>query len=81
MVFRVASTFAVVVSCLASIGYGFLLDDNSVQNLLDALQREKVQRAALESAVTSLRTDVAALNVRHVNCKGFNRNILSNLIN
>ncbi|XP_052253539.1 complement C1q tumor necrosis factor-related protein 3-like [Dreissena polymorpha] len=46
-------------------GHGFLLDDNSVTNLLGALQQEKIARSALQSEVETLRNDVKSLTARH----------------
>ncbi|XP_052782191.1 complement C1q tumor necrosis factor-related protein 2-like [Mya arenaria] len=53
--------------CLASVGRCFLLDDNSVQSLLSAIQTEKLARASLEADISALRATVASLNTRHVN--------------
>jgi hypothetical protein len=47
----------------------FLLDDDSVTNLLALLQTEKEARGQLESAIVSLRGDIAKANSKHQSCK------------
>ncbi|XP_045166220.1 complement C1q-like protein 4 [Mercenaria mercenaria] len=54
--------------CLLLLGircHAFLLDDDSLSNLLQLLQREKVARGLLETEIVNLRADIAQVNRRH----------------
>lgn len=49
--------------------HAFLLDDNSLDNLLLLLRQEKEARSFLESEVTNLRADIERVNSKHEACK------------
>lgn len=48
---------------------GFLLDDNSVTDLLEALRQEKQARAKLEVEIQTLRNDLQVIDMKHQRCK------------
>lgn len=48
---------------------GFLLDDNSVSDLLAALRQEKQARAILEAEIQNLRDDLQFIDTKQQGCK------------
>ena len=66
-----ALRIGVIMACLALTSRGFLLDDNSLQNLLNLISEEKKLRASAEQEINQLKSDIANMRANHQPCKFF----------
>lgn len=65
----VALSLVLTLAIVVTMSHSFLLDDNSLQNLLNLITQEKKKRAIVEDEIETLKKNVANLKANHHQCK------------